>query len=351
MSDFTLSDVYSADGQLKGHIEPPAPIKDHLGEANWFLRDSNWDPDFPTSASRAEWFLDKEIDKQVDGVIVLDLEPVKSMLMHTGPIYLADYDLDITKDNLYEKTQDEVHEDLFPGTHKKASFLTALSRNLVTEVSNLPSEKKALILKEFYKDLEERHIQISLHNTQVQDSVAALGWNGEVATPTCGSGCYADFVGVVEANVGVNKANYFIQRRHDLKIEILPKKIRRELTIELKNNANPSLGLLGKYKAYVRVLVPVNAEAHGNYDITTSGQRKELGFLAEVLGGEAQKLVISWSTPRVGNMSYGIYFRKQAGTGEDDPLNVSILAPTKSYSYNTNLSRDFLTKVTWINTP
>src|SRR5574340_1269627 len=105
MSELNVSDVYSADGQLKGHIDPPAPIHDYLGEANWWFRDSNWDPDFPTSAKRAEWFLDKEIDQKVDGVFAIDLGLIKDALRLTGPIFLADYNMDVTSDNLYEKTQ------------------------------------------------------------------------------------------------------------------------------------------------------------------------------------------------------------------------------------------------------
>ena len=31
--DFQVEDVYTADGQLKGHVEPPEPIKKYLGEA------------------------------------------------------------------------------------------------------------------------------------------------------------------------------------------------------------------------------------------------------------------------------------------------------------------------------
>ena len=65
--DFEVQDVYWADGQLKGHVEPPSELKKYLGEANWYLRDSNWDPDFPTSAVKAQWFLEKETGRVVDG--------------------------------------------------------------------------------------------------------------------------------------------------------------------------------------------------------------------------------------------------------------------------------------------
>jgi hypothetical protein len=34
MNGLNINDIYSADGQLKGHIEPPLPIKNYLDEAN-----------------------------------------------------------------------------------------------------------------------------------------------------------------------------------------------------------------------------------------------------------------------------------------------------------------------------
>ena len=136
LSDLTVNDVYTADGQLNGHVEPPLPIKNYLGEASWWLRDSNWDPDFPTSAKRAEWFLDKELGKKVDGVIATDLYPIKEILKVTGSVFLSDYNSTITSENLYETTQNEVQNNFFPGTHKKASFLTALSRSLLGELTD-----------------------------------------------------------------------------------------------------------------------------------------------------------------------------------------------------------------------
>lgn len=71
--DMPIYDVYDADGQLKGHVEPPKPIKNILGEANWYLRDSNFDPDFPTSARRAEWFMKKTLNLDLDGTIAVNV--------------------------------------------------------------------------------------------------------------------------------------------------------------------------------------------------------------------------------------------------------------------------------------
>jgi hypothetical protein len=338
LSDFTVNDIYSADGQLNGHVEPPAAIKNYLGEANWWFRDSNWDPDFPTSAKRAEWFLDKEIGRSVDGVVAVDLFPIKEILKYTGPVFLPDFNLDISSANLYEQTQEEVQSGFFPGTHKKASFLTALSRSLLLETQKLNLRQKLSVLKSFYVSLEGRRMQIFLHDRSLQNAITLLGWDGSVIMPTCGANCYADFLGVVEANVGVNKANYFIQRSTGVEIKIGSSDIERRVTLNLKNSANTELGPAGRYKVYIRLLTPEDVDIVEVKDL--SGQiyktlspevvdikgRKETGILAEVLGGQDKKIVFTYKTPleKIPLInSYGLYVRKQAGT-EEGPVAITI---------------------------
>ena len=51
---------------------------------------------FPVSAERAEWFLDKEIDVAVDGVIAIDLNVIKDVLEMVGPVYLNDYQTQVS---------------------------------------------------------------------------------------------------------------------------------------------------------------------------------------------------------------------------------------------------------------
>ncbi|MCX6705365.1 MAG: DUF4012 domain-containing protein, partial [Candidatus Woesebacteria bacterium] len=354
---------------------PPLPIKNYLGEANWWLRDSNWDPDFSTSAKRAEWFLDKEISKTVDGVVAIDLFPVKEILKSTGSIFLSDYNLNISSDNLYEKTQSEVENNFFPGTHKKASFLTALSKSLLVEVTKLKTTQKLDILKTFYNGLNGRHIQIYLHDSVPQEAFSALGWEGSVNVPVCGASCYADLVGIVEANVGMNKANYFIQRNINLDITTDTNEIDHKLTLTLKNPANPALGPSGRYKAYVRILVPVDASFgsvvsyNGNVqeiltpELTEVKGHKEIGVLVEVLANDTKNIEFSWASGFGGNpsfTSYGLYIRKQAGT-DADPININIegvsaqpnpdprltLTKTGTYRYNTILARDLFLRLSW----
>lgn len=365
MTDLTVNDVYSADGQLRGHVEPPTPIRYYLNEANWWLRDSNWDPDFQVSAKRAEWFLDKEIDTQVDGVLAVDLNTVSEMLNVTGPVFLADYNLNITGDNLYQETQAEVQNEFFPGSRKKASFLTALSRNLIGQIEKLEEKQKLLVLGVLLKGFDERHIQVFLHEEILQNTISSLGWGGEVLVPTCGESCYADLVGLVEANLGVNKANYFVSRNVDLMIGVDQGVVVRKLTLTINNSANPALGELGTYKVYIRALIPrdsslVSAKAIMGENsenllatVVESHGRQEAGVYTQILGGQSKKIEFNWTTKLQSGStlsSYGLYIRKQAGVG-NDPWNVTIdagnLALTKQgyYTYNTVLARDYFLRL------
>ena len=377
LNGLTVNDIYSADGQLKGHIEPPAPIKNYLGEANWWFRDSNWDPDFPTSAQRAEWFLDKEMGQEVDGVVSVDLTPIKNILTFTGPIFLPDFDLTVDSNNLYEKTQEETQANFFPGSRQKASFLTGLSQVLLGEITKMGSAQRIGIMRAIYDGLEGRSIQIYFHNSDVEEAVDKLNWDGSIPDYSCGIGCYSDFFGDVEANVGVNKANYFISRSIDFKADVTSTKITRDLSINLKNSANPSLGPSGQYKTYLRIMIPPDSQLSQTQvvegqtelimspDMTDENGRKEVGIYVEVNPGETKKINFVWTSaidPKSQINSYGLYVRKQSGT-ENDPISIQLGVPSSlltsqpnfsltgngTYTYNTALGQDLFARLSWKN--
>lgn len=366
LNGLTVNDIYSADGQLKGHVEPPEPIKKYLGEGNWYFRDSNWNPDFAVSAGRAEWFLNKEMEQSVDGTIAIDLNPIKKILNYTGPIFLPDYNLTVTAENLYEKTQQESQANFFAGSRKKASFLTALSRVLIGKISQVDSKQKIGILRSLYRGLEERSIQIHLNEKKLQDPIDKLAWNGSISTYSCGTECYSDFFADVEANLGVNKSNYFITRKLNLGVSIDKNKVTRNLNMNLTNSANPSLGESGQYKVYLRVLIPedarllgakvINGQSEENLNIETVqvNGRQEMGTYIEILPGDSKTVNFGWVSNISSNKisSYGLFVRKQAGTGSD-PLSVQIdssgatLTKEGTSTYNTDLSKDFFARVSF----
>lgn len=365
LTEIVVSDVYSADGQLKGHVDPPQAIRDHLREGGWYLRDSNWDPNFPDSAIKAEWFLDKEINTQVDGVVSVDLNFIQNLLKITGPINLVDFNKTITADNLYVSTQSEVEANFFPGSIKKASFMTSLSKQLITELENLESDKYFSLVKEIYNSLESRHVQLYFHDLNAQSAISSLGYSGEITLQTdCGARCYEDKYMLVDANMGVNKANFFVRRAQDLKVNVSKSSINHELLTTYTNTANRVLGTDGIYKNYARLVLPLDSKVVGirvydmyggyedlKYDVYEMTGRREVGFLINVLPDEAKKIQVVWNTPTnklENGGEYRLTVQKQSGTIDDD-LKVMVQKSDLSLTgrapsvYTTTLSRDFKT--------
>ncbi|MFZ3301464.1 MAG: DUF4012 domain-containing protein [Microgenomates group bacterium] len=363
MSEIVVNDVYMADGQLKGHVDPPEPIRKHLGEGGWYLRDSNWDPNFPISAVKAEWFLEKEIGETVDGVITVDLNFVKRLLAIIGPVNLPDFNLTVDSNNLYTLIQSEVESEFFPGSIKKATILTSLTKSLIEEVETLDGDKYLAFFSELYESLERRHIQIYLHDNNAQEAIQSLGYAGEMDLNTdCGLRCFRDTYALIDANLGVNKSNFFIKRSHELNLSISKEFLGHELLVNYENTASPAIGNMGVYKNYARILLPVNAKIGGvrlydstgsysdlEYDLVDTDGRREVGFLVEVLPGTQKKLQIVWNIEdkklELGGQ-YDIKIIKQAGT-EADNLVVNVrssdltLTGRSLSSYNTDLARDF----------
>ncbi len=378
LSEIVVNDVYSADGQLKGHVDPPEPIRKYLNEGGWFMRDSNWDPDFRVSAEKAEWFLEKEVNQKVDGVIAIDLNFVQRLLKITGPIKLTDFGVTIDSNNLYQVIQSEVEGEFFAGSTKKAGLLTSLSRNLITEVQGLKGDKYTEFFKEIYESLERNHIQFFIHDSNTQESFSKLGYSGEININTdCGLRCIKDSYSVTDANLGVNKANFYITRSQELNLTVSKEMLNHELFITYTNNASSAVGNPGVYKNYARILVPKEAKVAGVRIYETNGTYKELeydteklddkqslgnfkqslplrgraevGFWFDVLPGTQKRVQVVWSLVQdklAQGGEYNLNVIKQAGTDED-PFTLNIkttdltLTGKSLSSYNTYLARDF----------
>lgn len=367
LTEMVVNDVYSADGQLNGHVEPPEPIKRYLGEGGWYLRDSNWDPEFSKSAEKIEWFLDKEIDQKVDGVVGIDLYLIQDLLRVTGPISLSDFGITITPENLYSTTQSEVEESFFPGSIKKASFLTSLSRLLINEMENLKEDKYSKLFKVFYENLEAKHIQMYLHDLNSQEAIKELGYAGQVKLEgECGERCFVDKYMYLDANLGVNKSNYFINRSQEVSVTPKTNEVGHKLTVAYANSAGYSLGPSGIYKTYSRLLIPSGStfgkvtlieqsgqEKNIDTDVVERGNYKEVGFWLEVQPQSIVKLNLDWSVPTEkltlgGELRFSVI--KQAGTGSDifrlnvETTNLSLTGRVPS-SYNSSLVRDYSQKL------
>ena len=337
--NFEIKDIYDADGQLKGHVEPPWEIKTHLNEANWFMRDANWNADFVKTSADIQWFLEKEVNKKVDGIIGIDLAVVKSILKATGGVYVPDFKETINENNLYEQAEFYAETKFFPGSAQKASFLGAMGKQLFEEIKNLKTEQSLVLTQSLIDLLERNEIQISLNDKDTAKIVTNLGWDGKIYNGKCTEeNCVADYWYVVEANLGVNKANYFLRRNMEEAVEITDTSIDRTLKINYENTAKNSNWPGGDYKNYVRIYLPkeVNVtqiSVSDGYDtsikkIYSSDEikikevdgKKEVGFLMTVPVLKKRIVEVKYTSDITldgkKDFTYMKYIQKQPGTGE-----------------------------------
>jgi hypothetical protein len=258
--DFEVFDVYQADGQLKGHIEPPAKLKEYLGEANWFLRDSNWDPDFAISAQRAEWFLDKEMQLSTDGVIGVTLEAARKIVAALGEIEVLDYQEKVNEGNLFQKAEYFSELGTFPGSTQKKDFLGGLFQSLFERVKSSQGKDLMEVGGALFAALEQKEIIFYFDDAEVQRAVAGLNWGGNIREyqPRMSLvAAFPDYLFINEANVGVNKANFFLQRKIDHQINLnRDGRVEEKLTIAYENQSPSNDWPAGAYKTYLRLYLP-----------------------------------------------------------------------------------------------
>lgn len=336
--NFEVKDVYEADGQLKGHVEPPIEIKNYLGEANWFMRDANWNPDFMKASADIQWFLNQEVNKKVDGVIGINLAVAKAIVGVIGEINVTDFKEKITKDNLYEQAEYYSESKFFPGSTQKASFLGTLGSQVFEEIKELKAKQQLELVFSLVDLLEKNEIQLAFSNGEVVRLTSDLGWDGAMYQGKCmKENCFSDYLFVVDSNFGVNKTNYFLSRNMEQLVDINESLVERMLRINYENMAKSNDFPGGQYKNYLRIYLPtdVNLTQISVVDDKTNSRKiytadeirikeingkKEVGFLVTVpiLSKETVEMKYSSANTLTGKdkFSYVNYVQKQSGFGD-----------------------------------
>ena len=359
-----IFDIYDADGQLKEHVEPPYGLRRYLGASHWFMRDSNYDIDFTRDAVEAARFLKSEMGETVDGVIAVDTTFLQNILGALGEVDVPDYEEKVRADNFYMVTQSHAEKDFFPGSTQKKDFLRALTNAMLLQLEERKNPPYREILDQVVKSIRQKHVMIVALDPAVQNlftvnNMSSSLWDGRSG----GENAFLDYLGVVEANVGTNKVNYYIKRalQHLGSIDEQGD-YQATAIISYDNTSKKDSPFGGDYKNYVRFVLPANAELKSvlidDTELTTlpaitdpaiytkkdfvppSGLEIEktiekektiIGFFLIVPAGSSKKISLTYTVSRAVNtlksaFSYDLVFFKQPGTG-DDPYSFALSYP------------------------
>lgn len=362
--DFSVHNTYDADSKLKGHVEPPYPIRRYLPTIHWYLRDSNFDIDFVKSASKSAFFLQVETGKKVDGVIGIDMSFVKGLLSAVGPTYLPNYKKTVDEKNFFELRE----------SNKEGDFIKSVFSAIFLDLSSTKKKKLPyLSLAKVVSDsLLQKHLLFAHSVSSIQDFFTVNNWSGSLWRAPSGAPLWDkrletmeainDFVGINEANLGGNKANYFVKRKVSKNIAIDNKgKISGELSI-FYDNKDSVKGSERDYKNYLRIILQKDVELSSviideepqsivkaitdpqvyeakkftspiglEVEKTEEENKTVYGFFVNIPAGELKTIKTRYTYSKKANLSassffYNLYILKQPGAYEY-PFDFSLSFP------------------------
>ncbi|MGI8419403.1 MAG: DUF4012 domain-containing protein [Candidatus Levyibacteriota bacterium] len=359
-----IHDVYDADGQLTQHVDPPYGLRRYLGASNWFLRDSNFDPDFVRDGSYAQQFLQKEIGQKVDGVIAIDTTFLKELIGVVGSVDVPGYNQRVTPDNFYLLTQTHAEKNFFPGSTQKQDFLKSLTNALMNKLfveKQIPYGKLITMLTDA---VQQKHLLFSFNDSDVQNVFTVNDLSSSLKDArVSGKNTAFDYGGVVDANVGTNKANYYVKRSLSqfVSIDTLGS-VHATASATYTNASAKTSPYGGDYKDYVQFLIPESATLDAvdidgkNVQITAAitdpsifmGEgftpppgleveqsvefgKKVIGLFFIVPVGQTKTVSLAYSAPnaidtRSPSFIYDLHVFKQPGT-DNDPYQLFVAYP------------------------
>lgn len=391
IEDFSIHDVYDADGQLRGHVEPPFAIRRYLPLVHLYLRDSNFDVDFARGAPLIATLYTAETNQKIDGVIGIDLSFVKNMIGAIGPVSVPEYNETVTENNFFLLTETHAEKNFFAGSSQKKDFLRNLFmaiQNKLTTAKNIPY---ITLLENAARAIKEKHVLFAFEDKTLQsiftvNNMSSSLWEGR---DDMQDGMH-DFAGINEANLGVNKVNYFMQRSMSYHASISDTgEFASEMTVAYKNTSPKNEWPGGDYKNYLRAILPAGVmvvqvkiddqvqtivpavtdpliyERKGfqppagleveHYD---EAGKTIYGFLVNIPSGKSKVVKILYAFPKKIDLSkpilrYNLTFFKQPGS-EGDPFAFSLDYPNSLRVINAtaglNNASSSLSYINYLNT-
>ena len=338
-------DSYAVDNPKRPALPPPPDMTRFMGATQWFIRDANWAPDFPQTAKTAEQFYQLDQGVSVDGTMAVDQRMVALLLRALGPLTLPGYPDSITAGNVVDLMRHYFQPT--PGSmsdawwaHRK-DFMRDLFHALAEQLHTLPRDRLVSFAGAMQQGLDQKDVQISVHDPATARWLHTLGWDGSIGTAP------GDALAVVDMNMGFNKVNANVASRmlYTMTLSTDPAHPNdAALSITYRNRSpasdqpcvqqaiyKDSYDALtqGCYWDYVRVYAPAGStllDAHwGDQPLSVgtvadAGRTSFTGFFV-LPAGQEQTLSLHYTVPytatrTAGANSYGLTLRKQPGSDQ-----------------------------------
>jgi hypothetical protein len=211
----------------------PEPMRAYMGIELLTLRDANWSPDLPSAAALIRTLYQQHTGLATDGVITVDLDAVALILPAFGHLTLAGSSAPITQANV-EEALVELWNEPAASQNSAQTPETAPKSGAPEDKGQWWTQRKDFIgqltgaafarLQQGNVDpltlaagigaaLDRRSLQAWLLNPVGQAALAEYGWDGGLHPHP-----NADFIAVVDTNMGYNKVDALLTRALDYQV-------------------------------------------------------------------------------------------------------------------------------------
>lgn len=310
-------------------IVPPEPLQLYLKAHAWYFRDSNWSPDFPSSAQQALTLYQREGgSRRVDGVLAVTPTAISNLLRLVGPISVGK--IQFTADNFTDKLQYYVDQGFaFAGQDlsERKDIVGVLTTEMVKRLMALPVTQWKDVFLILSQQLKQKQILWYMMDTSTQSLLVEQNWAGAI-TPQPG----ADYLLVADANLASLKTDPTIVRTYRYHVNVTSDgQAEATLTIHYDHRGKFDWKTT-RYRTYVRAYVPAGSElldSHGAQVRERSNKAgpvkisSELGLTVfgafkSIEPGTSDELVLHYRLPaavaeQLNKNTYTLVAQKEAG--------------------------------------
>lgn len=316
-----VEDANLLDQRITVKITPPYPLTRKLQLKRWKMRDSNFSPDFPTNATKAEYFYRLAGGGQkFDGVVAINANVFDHALAITGPVTPPGYSTTFTANDGALKLE-EVVEKAYLGDDVAAELkqnrkaimkvtATEMVKRLVT-VENIPK-----LIEFAHRELGEKNVMLYFKDSALQGIVTGVKWDGAVNADWTN-----DYLMLVDANLGALKSDYFVDRSVNYEVDFTGEKPVATLTHTYRHRATYGDWRTSDYHTYLRAYVPKGSTMLErklvSYPLTDEGFDKTyFGAFVDVVMSTEVPAMIKYQLPdAIKEEGYQLMLQKQSGVG------------------------------------
>jgi hypothetical protein len=217
----TVGDAYQMDDFTKPYGDPPAPLWNIMGSQMWLFRDSNWSPDFPTAARQAIKLYTYTQGGTLEGVIALNQNVVEALMTGLGSLTVDPQQPPLTAQTIRAYMRNawapSGQTDASVWVFQRKNFIGRVMQAMLDRLLTQPGAIDWVELGRALNAVLNSHdLLITLTDPALNQALRDAGWDGSLPDVR------GDFLMIVDANLGFNKANSLITEAFTYTVQLNP---------------------------------------------------------------------------------------------------------------------------------